>query len=207
MDNLDFARHDDYRPGLTAEERAAIEAFPVEKIQKVPTGESGDPFYLKWVPSTKVENNDGLSGGQIRMFHKETHERITKYQKAVILKGGRKRKPPHKEWRGQQYADQVREMAAAGMIDREIAEKLGYAETTICEWRRRLGIAPGLRKRQTSAEKVLDVTGEWIGTGAIGERLGISRNYANHCCGKLVKAGKLAQRKSATRGEFEYRKC
>ena len=94
MDNMDFARHDDYRPGLTAEERAAIEAFPAEKIQKVPTGESGDPFYLKWVPSTKVESNDGLSGGQIRMFHKETHERITKYQKAVVLKG--KRKPPHK---------------------------------------------------------------------------------------------------------------
>lgn len=154
MDNLEFARNDEYRPGLTDEERAAIEAFPADKVQKIPEGASGINHEYRWFPSKAAERyEDNFGGGALRLVDKETGKKLTLAQLRKIKQGqsdaavkARWRENVRKaaEARKAIHLEKlalVREAIAGGARSyKEIADYVGCADSTVGTYLRDLNI-------------------------------------------------------------------
>lgn len=131
---LDF-RSDKAGPDeITPEERAAIDAFPEDKIQKVPTGKRALDFQFAWDGNRlKSVNAEGKP-----MTREETLAKLKSFGKAAPYRR------PAKMWQDTVAAEnrqKVQEAVEAGArTNREIQKATGLAESTVSNWLRHLQI-------------------------------------------------------------------
>lgn len=177
MERVDFGvAENEARDTLTPEELAAIAAFPADKVQKIPTGVSGNPFEYKWIPSKKNPRFDEDAGGGLRLVHKHNGKQLTeKERRAAKAKAGlqtmKKRRTAHSSrssetmrrtlHESQYFIDRMavynekmgrtREAVDDGARSyAEIAKRVGCAPGTVGTYLKRLGIDLAAIKRAES---------------------------------------------------------
>ena len=116
---------------LTADERAAIAAYPESRVQRIPRGVSGEATYI-WVEGAgKGQINECLradrpTGWKVGMVasHKRRAQR-EKFQQARQAVNDRARA------RREERFPRVLELIGRGLSTRAIAEKMGLSQSSI----------------------------------------------------------------------------
>ena len=115
--------------------------------------------------------NQGLIDREIGEKLGSSRSLVWKHRKRLGLKNNGSNRVRARVFTDQQLID----LHEQGLVDREIAEKLGVHQTLVCTYRNRLGLKTNGSNRRFTDQQLIDLHKQGLIDREIGEKLGSSR--------------------------------